>query len=324
MPAKKEPDYREELRLTKSLLVASELQKRRDVGARRLIEEFDQEISFEPLHHLMIETKAWDHVSGLGIPPRLVFCHPDVLMRHPQTSLYYRGMAGLSIKAARDYFGGVETLEASLTPQKLLEGKALKMARTYNLYLSSIIVNSTGWSLENGHRAIIATMGISLDGSMRNKVGEIGEERVRRMVTLWLLEHRLIADAEFTEESLHESLPRSLPLLHDIQMKFAAEPDITFEKDGEWLATVEIKGGIDPAGALERYGAAKKSFEHAVRHSGRCKNFYIGGVVTVELKRRIQADRLVEQTYEMIELLRSDEYRQKFFTELFHHTLRIF
>jgi hypothetical protein len=30
------------------------------------------------------------------------------------------------------------------------------------------------------------------------------------------------------------------------------------------LAVVEIKGGIDPAGALERYVAATKSFQHAL------------------------------------------------------------
>ena len=41
------------------------------------------------------------------------------------------------------------------------------------------------------------------------------------------------------------------------------------------MAVIEVKGGTDSAGALERYGAAKKSFEHAIEVSPRCKNFYI-------------------------------------------------
>lgn len=111
--------------------------------------------------------------------------------------------------------------------------------------------------------------------------------------------------------------------MNDTTMNFSSEPDISFQKNNELIATVEIKGGIDPAGALERYGAAKKSFEHAVSQSGRCRNFYLGGVFTEELERRINSDRLVEKTYNMIMILNDKELRDDFFKELFHHTLRI-
>src|SRR5437773_11793068 len=106
-------------------------------------------------------------------------------------------------------------------------------------------------------------------------------------------------------------------------MRFSSEPDIAFEQRGIVKATGEIKGGIDPAGALERYGAAKKSFEHAVQRSSRCRNFYLGGVFTPELQRRIDADRLVEKTYNIIALLNDETVRAEFFNELFHHTLRM-
>ncbi|HCN27361.1 MAG TPA: hypothetical protein DIT64_00925 [Verrucomicrobiales bacterium] len=321
MSDKDEPDYVEELRRAKSLLISSELRKRRDVAARQCIESFNADPGYEPLHGLMIERRAWEHVERLGVPAKLVFCHPAILMEHPRTSLYYRGMAGLSIKAAKDYCGNVERLEQG--GASIPEDKALRLARGYNIFICSIIVNSTAWTLENGHRNIIATMGISLDGSMRNKVGEIGEDRVRRMVVLWLIDKGLVADAGITVESIESDLPDEIALDRGILMRFASEPDITFEKAGVWLATVEIKGGIDPAGALERYGAAKKSFEHAVNHSRRCRNFYIGGVLTPELKRRIRDDRLVEKTFSMIELLQSETAREAFCGELFHHTLRL-
>lgn len=66
----------------------------------------------------------------------------------------------------------------------------------------------------------------------------------------------------------------------DMTMRFDSEPDISFTEDNEYLAVVEIKGGIDPAGALERHGAATKSFQHAIEGNPRCKNFYLGGVYT--------------------------------------------
>ena len=42
----------------------------------------------------------------------------------------------------------------------------------------------------------------------------------------------------------------------------SSEPDIPLiNTDGSTIAVIEIKGGTDPAGALEQYGATKKSFE---------------------------------------------------------------
>jgi hypothetical protein len=232
-------------------------------------------------------------------------------------------MAGLSIKAVKDYAGSVESLEDEHRHIRISGERALKISRAYNLFISSIILNSTNWTLENGHRTIIATMGISLDGTMRNKVGEIGEDRIRRMIVQWLLEKNLILSPELVIDNLPVDLPRSFGLISGFKMNFSSEPDIAFIRDEELVATIEIKGGIDPAGVLERYGAAKKSFEHAVSQSGRCRNFYLGGVFTDELQRRINSDRLVEKTYNMILILNDREVREDFFKELFHHTLRI-
>jgi hypothetical protein len=44
---------------------------------------------------------------------------------------------------------------------------------------------------------------------------------------------------------------------------FADEPDIGFYQDGNIIAAVEIKGGIDKAGVLERVGAAIKSLSRS-------------------------------------------------------------
>ncbi len=44
---------------------------------------------------------------------------------------------------------------------------------------------------------------------------------------------------------------------------FASEPDVAIYQDNKILAAVEIKGGIDAAGTLERVGAAIKSLRRA-------------------------------------------------------------
>ncbi len=312
--------YTDDLRLIKSLLIVTSLQKRKDIQAINLIKKFSDNLTWKPISNLLIENSVWKYeVEKQDYDPKLVFCHPQVLMYNPATSLYYRGLCSLSLKAVKDYFGAVESLESG-TNIHLDSEKALKMARTYNTFICSIIKNSTDWTLENGNRTIIATLGITLDGSMRNKVGGIAEERIRTLIVDWLSERDLILEPKKIN---HESIPSKCTLRKNIIMRFGSEPDISFLKDDVLLAVVEIKGGIDPAGALERYGAATKSFQHSIHVSPLCRNFYLGAVLTPELERRISTDRLVEKTFNIIEILDDPEKRQHFFNELFHHTLRL-
>ncbi|MFQ5631304.1 MAG: hypothetical protein ACE5I1_21235 [bacterium] len=106
-------------------------------------------------------------------------------------------------------------------------------------------------------------------------------------------------------------------------MYFGSEPDVSFYKKDELLVVVEIKGGTDAAGTLERYGAATKSFQHSIETSRRCKSFYLAAVFTDELKRRISEDRQVEKAFDIIEILDNPKIRADFFNEIFHHTLRL-
>jgi hypothetical protein len=316
--------YTEDLRLLKSLLIVSSLQKRKDFRALKLIKKFPGKLKWKPLRNLLIDAEVWEYaVETQGYDPTLVFCHPDILLYKPATSLYYRGLCGLSLKAVRDYFGAVDSLEAGSPGARLNKEKALKMARTYNTFICSIIKNSTDWTLENGYRTIIATLGITIDGVMRNKIGNIAEERIRVLILEWLIERGLIVEPALTKKQMYENIPSACTLRENIIMQFGSEPDISFSRNDILLAVIEIKGGIDPAGALERYGAATKSFQFAIRVSPRCKNFYLGAVFTPELEKRIGRDRLVEKTFNIIEILDKPKIRKQFFNELFHHTLRL-
>lgn len=320
--------YSDNLRKIKSLLIVTSLQKRTDLKVFEILRLIELDLRWEPFSNYMIDRDAWEYVTTeRKYDPKFVFCHPDILIAKPITSLYYRGLTGLSMKAAKEYFGAIENIERENDRAKINPEKALKMAQVYNTFICSIIQGSTDWTLENGKRTIIATLGITLDGVMRNKVGTIAEERVRALVFEWLKERGLIISPISDPLELSDRLPTKCELTNEIIMRFSSEPDISFSKmnDGveELLAVVEIKGGIDPAGALERYGAATKSFQNSLKASNKCKNFFLSAVYTTELRNRIQGDRLVEKFYDIIEILENQDVRENFFKELFHYCLRL-
>lgn len=66
-----------------------------------------------------------------------------------------------------------------------------------------------------------------------------------------------------------------------------------------------------------------KTGQHAIETSKRCKNFYLTAVFTPELERRINEDRLVEKAFDIIKILDDPAEKEKFYKEIFHHTLRL-
>lgn len=281
-------------------------------------------MQWEPLCELSIDPKVWEYlVTKQNYDPKLIFCHPEVILNNPSTILYYRGLCGLSLKSAKDYVGSIESLEEGNPKARINLEKAKTISKTFNNFICIIINKLNGWTLENGERTLIATMGITLDGSNRARVGKKAEILIRRFILEWLIEKKLIEKPIITKKNFKKNSPSVLMLKDNIEMRFSSEPDISFSRDNELLAVVEIKGGIDPAGALERYGAATKSFEHSIKVCTQCKNFYLCAAITPELKRRIKETRLVEKIFDIIEIIENQKERESFFKELFHHTLRI-
>ncbi|MYH01996.1 MAG: XcyI family restriction endonuclease [Nitrospira sp. SB0675_bin_23] len=172
-----------------------------------------------------------------------------------------------------------------------------------------MIEDSADWTLENGYRNIVATMGISLDGMYRNKIGQMAEDIIKMRIIKWLKNRPLIineGDGVYT-------------LRDETVMRYGSEPDITFERGGKIIATIEIKGGTDPAGSLERLGAMQKSF--AETPPG-CINFLIAGVVTQEMQNRLDQIGMVKY-FLLSDLTENDRSWENFMKEVFHHTVRI-
>ena len=283
---------------------------RDDAGLRHLIESYAGELRFEPLEQFGISQTAWDHIAHLQVPPRLVFAHPDLLRDLPLTSLYYRGISLLSQKQVGQLAASVASWENDSLKRPVQTQASSKVAKLYNQVISSIIQRSGGWTLEDGYRNIVATMAITLDGAYRTRIGQEAEQLVKPRIAEWVGNNGLV---------VNEPSDGVFELIEDVLMTFGAEPDIKFEKNGSLLATVEIKGGKDPAGALERLGAMRKSF--AETPPG-CANFLVAGVITREMKSRLDQMGVVKLV--LLDELNDDQSKwDEFMVELFHHSLRL-
>ena len=196
-------DYRRFTRELRSQDLTRTLQRRLDLRAQRAVSELAAGFGFtEPVAGYLISSSAWEHVRGLGLNPTQVFCHPDMLADEPFISLYYRGISGLSQKEVQEQARAVRDWELepetrTRKPQVSTEA-AQQVAGLYNSFISSIIENTADWTLENGYRNIIASMGISFDGSIRNKMGDLPELRLRRLLLQYVVEAELLVDPTYS------------------------------------------------------------------------------------------------------------------------------
>ena len=323
-------DYRRSLSESRSRGLTGGLRRRLDVLARKTVAARGSRFGFSaPIEDHLISHGAWEHVRHLNLNPVSVFCPSDMLVEEPFVSLYYRGISGLSLKEvqiqARSVVSWEVEPEVRRRKPRVTAAAAAQVAGLYNSVISSIIENTTDWTLENGYRNMIASLGITFDGSMRNTIGRIPEQRIRRLLLQHAFERGLLRSPTYRDV---DELPSEPPnekysLTDNVVMAFSSEPDVAFRRGDSLEATIEIKGGIDPAGALERLGGAQKSADAALAQNAHCKNFLIAGVITPRMRERLDQRRLFEKDFLLVELLYDEVRRSEFFDEIFNHTLRL-
>lgn len=300
--------------LRRARIIASRLKKGKDKEMKQVIESFDCPASKYPKKEqamMGIYDRARDYIMKQKIEPKFVFAHPEILKKYPQTSMYYRGISTLPLKRAQKIVPSIKKWEDGKSRNNNF-GDCLRISCLYNATISAIVMDSTDWTLENGYRNILATLGIAEDGKIRNLIGSRGENLVRGLIFKWFKEEESvkITTVEKDKEYKLEGNNRI------VTMKFSSEPDVSFEMNDRIIATIEIKSGTDPAGALERLGAIKKSFEETPTHS---KNFAVLGVITREMENRMQ-DMHIEDHF-VLKNIESDP--ANFLNEVFHHALRL-
>ena len=206
---------------------------------------------------LGISVKAWARIIHRGIKPVAVFAHPHVLINVPRAVAYYRMLAMVSQKSMARVglvTAGYENARSSLTADN-----AAALAAQFNRIISNLVeadetVDPREFDLWRGMAA-----GSQAQGSWGNVKGDRIEIVIRGILKRRIREQSL-AVAESDDESQIE--------LRDGRVAvFADEPDFALYRNNKVEVAIEIKGGIDTAGVLERVGAAIKSLGRARREN---------------------------------------------------------
>ena len=201
---------------------------------------------------LEICEKAWDKVIHRGIKPVIVFAHPEILIRIPRSTSYYRMLAMVSQKSMNQV--GLSTLSYESGQEPTLAA-AQVIAAHLNKIINKLIVadeklDAREFDLWRGMAA-----GSQAQGSWQNTKGRKMEIVLQGIIRRRLVEQGWVAEDTDAKSRLNLTDGRTLVV--------ADEPDIGFYQEGKIITAVEVKGGIDQAGVLERVGAAIKSLNRA-------------------------------------------------------------
>lgn len=274
-----------------------------------------------------IEEEAWHRVTQWQIEPLTLFSHPRVLTEQPRLLLYYRTVALLSQKGLNSLVApDVARIESGkvdhLRPEQVAE-----IVVAINSVISAMV--SAGAELEASQLPGLqfAAAGATIQGSWNNAVGAEGEAAVRSILLNHLKERivqivwRDAATTEYSEQSHAELLDRVddvrvVRLKQGFHLVFASEPDVSLrDAENVPIIAIEVKAGSDTAGALERLGAAMKSFENDRNINPELKTVYVVRAMTPELRKRIDEGNPFDFTFALSELL-ADDRTQKTFANL--------
>ena len=257
---------------------------------------------------LGISAGAWNKVIHRGIKPVRVFAHPEILSTLPRAVSYYRGLAMVSQKSMGRIRLATNTHEREMAPRPPETGKASTLAKRFNELISALLetdenINAREFDIWRG-----ITAGVQADGSWRNIKGDKAEELIRTLVSNRLKSRRLIKSSndENTEFVLNDGR----------HVSFASEPDIKMTKQGLILKAVEVKGGIDSAGVLERLGAAIKSFSRVKKDHPSAKTILVmyKSAMTQRAENDIASNRSAIDFFMQIEdVLETEEANNRFF-----------
>lgn len=224
--------------------------------ANRIDQVKGEDLTWE-VNQLGISPKAWARVIHRGIKPVTVFAHPDVLSSIPRSVAYYRMLAMVSQKSMTRV--GLATANHEISESALAEPTAAVLARHLNRIISNLVeaddtIDPREFDLWRGMAA-----GSQAQGSWGNTKGDRIEVVIRGILQRRIREGGL-AVAESADKSQVELLDGRVAV-------FADEPDFALYQNEKIVAAIEIKGGIDNAGVLERVGAAIKSLGRARREN---------------------------------------------------------
>ena len=280
-----------------------------------------------------ISDDAWNIIIESNISPVIVFAHPKVITLKPSFVKYYRSVAMIPQKgfSAVSKVSNIADIEnGKIASGTLSSNKINSIIKVINEFVS-LVINLSSRIDENEIQGMMyATAGTNIDGSWRNQIGAEGERVIRSIIFRELLRQGDITSVDDKELGLKaigemdvERYHRAIDLVRVINLKngysvlFSSEPDLTmFNPEGDIVGIIEIKAGLDPAGALERLGAMFKSFENTLAEYPNAVTILAISCITTEVRKRLDASMVVRQTFVTTDITSSDKEKRKFVNRL--------
>lgn len=261
------------------------------------------------LEKLGLSEKAWNRVIHRGMKPIRVFAHPYVLQTVARSVGYYRGLALVSLKSMNNIKLSIERFETGRSKTPLSEEKALAVARRLNELISRLVeaddqIDPREFDLWRG-----MTAGSTAQGSWQNRKGNVAEDLVKGFIKRRIRDRMLLASGSGDGASA--------TLTDGRIVRYGSEPDIAFLGEGQQVvAAVEIKGGIDTAGVLERVGAAIKSLSRVKNENVSATTVLImyRVAVTDQAQQDLESHRAdIDHWFTIEDVLNRDDTRQEIF-----------
>jgi len=231
---------------------------------------------------------------------------------------YYRGAAALSQKGLQQLTGiNVAAYESRRARRPLTLERATVLAAELNRLISAIVLSVLNFDLNIIQQQVIMTAGEQAGGSWRNEVGRVAVNIVKELLLRDLALHDILSHGSSAD---HAAVLRQaeFDLVNGWKMRFSYDPDIALiSPSGITEVVIEVKGGLDEAGALERYGSAKKSFDAALSRNPRCITVYLASAITPAVRARIQEDRAVREVWDLALVLANEVERERFLSQFY-------
>ena len=204
-----------------------------------------------------------------------------------------------------------------------------RLVKTINEFTSLMVNLSTGLNKNELEGMMYATAGVKIDGSWRNQIGNEGERVIRTILFDGLVANDEVSSVTCrgnTQEVTPKTINRiregleedqTLNLMNGYSVKYSSEPDVEMKDEkGDTVGVIEIKSGIDPAGALERLGAMLKSFENTLAEYPSAATILVASCITDEVQKRLNASMIVRSTYVTTNITSSASEKRKFVNKI--------
>lgn len=254
------------------------------------------QLDWDRLDQLGISRGAWNKVVHSGIKPVLVFAHPEVLQNIARAVSYYRMLAMVSQKSMARIGLLVNDLEGGKLPTSQ---QAIDIARHLNAIISKLIEADDIIAMRELDLWRGMAAGTQAQGSWQNAKGAEVETLVKEFV------RQRAQSIGIT----NTPAPNRIVLRDGREIIFGDDPDIVISRNEKPLVAIEVKGGIDPAGALERLGAAIKSLQRVKENNHTCVTILLlrQSSVTEGVRRDIKRSHAAVDYWYTIEDFISDE-----------------